>query len=454
MENNQDYVEEIDIKNLLYTVLRSWRTFVIIGIIFAILFGAYSGIPSLLTMNDNEALTKNKLEYAEKLKDYESSLEQLNNEISNINLEIESKKEYVENSVLMQTNPYDEIISSIDYYISADAHNLNILNYYVNFVKSSELYNEIINNADLDLEPKYLKEILAVNADYESNMLSITLRHWDNDVSKRIMESVKKLLNEKNREINDNIVNHVYQLINESSMYTIDVDLEKKKIDMQDNIEGLKIKLESKESMIKELNKPEPIVYSYRGAIKNTIKYMLLGSVLGIFLGAGYILFIYLISGRLNDKSMLRKSFQLNLLGDFSHSKEGRVLGFIDRWIDKGFGYQNNNISDEEKIEIIKSNLSLIFDDCKKQKIIITGSIEENELQKIVNDIIKRLKSSNLEIIMGANISKTATTITGAAVADGVILIEKYNKSLISDISREVATLNQIGAKIIGLILL
>lgn len=454
MENSHE--EEMDLKDLIYAVCKAWRKVLIIGIIFAIAFGTYKGLPALKLVNDNANKEENQLAYEESLKDYETKLEIYTEEKRNIEEEIDRKQIYLDSSLLMQIDPYEVTYSALDYYIVSETYNFSILNYYVNYVKSSELYQDILNKCNIDADIKYFMEVLTISADYDSNMLSIRLKYNDKDISNEIIQQVKESLNAKYLQIQGAVGNHIFNLVNESNAQTIDLSLQTNKDSYIDSLVELRSSLEAKEAEISTLTKPDFNIISYSSALKSVIKYVVIGGVIGVFFAATCIIFAYISSDKLQDKKRIKSRFKLKILGDYAIDKEGKVFSFIDRYIAKCFGQGPNTLNKIDITDIVITNISLILkSDESIKRILITSSIlEEVEQKNIFNDFKNDHRLKNINIQYGNNIGTSASTLINAADSDAVILIEKKKSSSLSKIEQEIETINDLDKKVIGVILL
>ena len=120
MDSYQNYEQEIDLKDLMFAVLRRWRPIILIAIIFALLLGGFKAVRGLGQMKDAEYVASKQQEYDNSMDQYEMSKERLEKEIENIKASLESQNDYMENSVLMNINPYDEYTTAVSFYVATD----------------------------------------------------------------------------------------------------------------------------------------------------------------------------------------------------------------------------------------------------------------------------------------------------------------------------------------------
>ena len=59
MEPNNNYEQEIDLKDLMFAVLRKWRPIIVIAVVFAVLLGALKTVKGIRQLGDEEYVKKN-----------------------------------------------------------------------------------------------------------------------------------------------------------------------------------------------------------------------------------------------------------------------------------------------------------------------------------------------------------------------------------------------------------
>ena len=52
MEPNNNYEQEIDLKDLMFAVLRKWRPIIVIAVVFAVLLGALKTVKGIRQLGD------------------------------------------------------------------------------------------------------------------------------------------------------------------------------------------------------------------------------------------------------------------------------------------------------------------------------------------------------------------------------------------------------------------
>ena len=94
MEPNNNYEQEIDLKDLMFAVLRRWRPIIIIAVLFAVLLGGLKTVKGIGQLSDEEYVKKNQDTYQMNMEQYTSTKDRLEKEIKNLQDNIESQNEY------------------------------------------------------------------------------------------------------------------------------------------------------------------------------------------------------------------------------------------------------------------------------------------------------------------------------------------------------------------------
>ena len=310
----QTYEREIDLIQLIKTMLKKIWIMIAAGVVGAVLLGAYKVVPMMQNLNNPEVIEKQEEEYADKLKGYEKDKKQLEKEIENLNTSIERQEEYNEKSVLMQLNPFDVQVGVVQYYIDTDYQIIlestyqnpdianSVLNAYSSMATNGTMFNYLQDNMKEEMELRYLQEILNVTVDYNNRMINIRVLHKDEKACKELLQLVEKCFTNYQSTVVNNVGSHEMQRVTESFYSTVELSYENTQKNNTESIDELNESLEVKEKALEDLKEPEKKVNSIMGVIKSGIKYILLGGVLGGFLAAGFIFFMIILDTTVKDE--------------------------------------------------------------------------------------------------------------------------------------------------------
>lgn len=483
MDSYQNYEQEIDLKDLMFSVLRRWRPIILIAIIFALLLGGLKVFKGLGQIKDAEFMAEKEQEYQDSLDQYEISKARLSKEIENIKNSLESQNEYMEKSILMNINPYDEYAASASFYVSTDYQIMpgmvyqnpdtaaSIMAAYMSMIQDGEMYNYVLRGMDSSLERRYLQELVTVTPNYDNNMFSIRVIHSTEEGAEHIMSLIMDSLEEYNSIITQAIGPHNLSVIkdarpaaseaasfsgtddtaSEMDVYTtVDLELEKWQQDQSLRTETLNQSLTDKTKELSEMKEPANSMPSRTGAVKSGIKYAVLGGILGAFMAVFFICVAFLMSDKLNNEKELRRRYNLMVLGVFGAKKRKQIFSCIDHFLDRLEGVQTEKMSDDTMRSVVAANVMNYVGEAKK--ILLVTSSDSMVLDSVSNQISPVLP--DLSLMVGGNLDWEAEAIKKAADCDAVILVEKRGTSTFSGIERELGMVKSLDKKVLGCIIL
>ncbi|MBQ3496969.1 MAG: hypothetical protein IJA73_02465, partial [Oscillospiraceae bacterium] len=171
----------ISIGDLLAVLVRKGKQIIAIGIVFAILLGAYKGFSLWRAGNDEEAVDMAQFEYEKQLEKQEKIIETAAENA-------EKTQEYIDNSLWMKVNPYDKCEATIQLMIAGVDENAADMTFAVTETPLDYLVGRITSQymilweaTDLasalgvyeGVEDKYLREMVSVQ-DEDAGVIAIT----------------------------------------------------------------------------------------------------------------------------------------------------------------------------------------------------------------------------------------------------------------------------------------
>ena len=481
MDSYQNYEQEIDLKDLMFAVLRRWRSIILVGIIFALLLGGFKAFRGLGQMKDAEYVASKQQEYDNSMDQYEMSKERLEKEIENIKVSLESQNDYMENSVLMNINPYDEYTTSASFYVATDYQIMpgmayqnpntasSIMAAYMSMIQNGELYNTVLKRMDPGLDLRYLQELVTVEPDYDNNMFHVRVISNTEEGAEEIMSLLMESLSEYQAAITQKIGPHLLNVIQDTQVpgpsaapgsgetnktpevyTTVDLELEKKQQDQSARTQTLNQSLTDKTKELNELKEPANTLPSTGSTLKSSVKYGVLGGVLGVFLAVFFICVAFLMSDKLVNERELRRRYGLMVLGVFDSGEKKRLFASADRFLDRLEGTSARKMSSAQVCSVVAANVMNYVGEAK-QILLVTST--GTEALDTVNGVLSAALPS-LTLISGGNLDREADAIRKAASCDAVILVEKRKASSFTGIERELEIVKSLDKKILGCIVL
>lgn len=467
METNNEYTREIDLKDLMFAILRKWRTVLLVAVVLAVLLGGMKGFKALQAAKDTKMQQERMEDYQRELDSYTTAKESGEREIENINNDIQTQQTYMDESVLMNMSPYDVCEATADLFIKTDYQIMpgmvyqnadytdSILQAYQSALTSAALQENVAKIASL--EPQYLKELVSVSrgsvADGNAtnstgytrftNLLTITVRYSDKEKAQEILNNILDNVTAMQEQIAGTIGPHSVSIVNQTVGSTVDVDLAKQQKAARDQITDLQKSLSDKEAALKELKEPQAPSLGMRAVIKTGVKYAILGGILGVFAVAFCISALFVMSDKVYAAKNIRRRYGLDLLGTVV--VDGKKNGGIDAWLARLEG-RKVCADSEQNGALLAANMQNYAGD--RKKLLVTGLVEESQLKQVVEMVQKQLKG--YELAIGANMLECAETLKKLPECEGVVLVEQSGVSGYSEMTQEIEKIKSMDKAIVG----
>lgn len=222
MSENNDSISSniitISLKDMNRYIFKEKKKFVIIlMLIFAILFGLIRGVTSFRNVGKIPA-TKEEIASEET---YRQTKQNYLDDIDKTNEKIAAETEYQQNSVLYNIDAANVYRGNLIYSIlPSDGSSVNseIISSYVSYIKNADFYKSIDEKTDA----KYIRELVLVTADVQSDMIFISIVGDTEDLVSKLSKAVQKEMGEKTAEIQKANSNYQISLISEAYYTTND----------------------------------------------------------------------------------------------------------------------------------------------------------------------------------------------------------------------------------------
>jgi hypothetical protein len=159
---NNTYEQEIDLKDLIFYILKRWRSVLFIAVVLAVLIGGSKLGQGILRYQDKQYLAELQEIYDTDLKNYRVTKEGYERNIETLNQNIDYEEKYEKNSVLFQLDPYNKWVAKMDLFLKINEENgvLTMVDPADSLVKA---YSSILRSEsslkENAIETRYLREL-------------------------------------------------------------------------------------------------------------------------------------------------------------------------------------------------------------------------------------------------------------------------------------------------------
>lgn len=466
--NKTNYNESkiINILDLFFAILQRWRLLIICLIIGAVLLGIFGWWKSGTSSNSqieefykiNESLSA----------DRKAVLNNYVSRTNRINEAIEEQRIYNSSSALMQLDPNNIDICEMIFNIKSDGEESSdkaaIAKTYAAILNSENLGEKIFESIGRNNSLTNYTGIVNIE-DGDGLLVVKTYLPAGSDCSKAediIIKNIDGLKSDVISKIGD----HSIELVTKSD-YNAAV---KEVLDQQDNalnrIQNLK---DERREITDSLSDKYEKTYYYvvlennvleggeiitvSGGRHISIKFIFIGAILGVIVGAACIALKYIYSGTVKGKKDIEDNFNIQVLGnydlgnDFNKKRNTK----LDKWLK--LKRTKEILPESEMTDLIAAKLKLEADKDLSRNVCIVIDRNVSADMSVMESIIKKV-GDNPKVTIVKDILRESNEMENLSGIDGAVLVAQVNKSRFDDLKKENILCSSYQIKVLGSIVL
>lgn len=460
--NNAEY--EIDLMDLLYRVLKRWRSILICALIAALGAGLFQFAQGMRVYNDPERLAAAEGEYTEALSEYEADKEELATEVERLRKKLESQKEYNGRSILMRIDPENEWVGAFVIYIKPQYSNDPNLAYqnidltnrlliaYSGYLRSGEFYNDLLRRTDMTDEARFLSELFSVEMDVGASTVTVTCVGREEDEVRELLALTKTCLAEKSVSFPTTVGQHSYEILTDSVFATSDSELDITQNTNYSRPTSYVSQLTKAETELTKLERSRPPKVEYGPAYtaKRSIKYGLFGGVAGIVVMAVLYVIVYALNGKVKTNSDWN-ALGLQVLCQIKAEKWKRPLWKVDYWLDRVFGRTANAFDLDTACKLAANNLTGVLKERGVTGVAVVSDLKDTTASAIVAKLGQAETGSRF--VYAGNILTDPEAVKKLDTSE-VFLLGQQNGTRMEDVQKMKVLLDAWGKTALGVIAL
>lgn len=321
-----NYKKEVDFQTLIFSAMHKWKIICICMVLFVVVFGlrAVSQASSMPEATPEELSDENK-----------EKIESLKIEINELENAIGRQREYNEKSVLMQIDPDHEKASSVCYSIYTESSEKLYLIYYMYTQYVATISNELIDAGKIDIDKKYLDEIVRVQVGYDGSAnarygtIVLSVIHHDmskcEDITSMYEEALEEYASIVKKEIGDFELTKVFENYRDKQDSSItSVQKQNNTVLGYDNISAANKRIKDYRDTLDSLESSVPEQDLAGGILKGILK----GIIAGIFVGIIIVTLLTIFSDKIYYASDLQGLSGIDEIVclESSKKKKGRLF--------------------------------------------------------------------------------------------------------------------------------
>ena len=468
MESKKVYEKEIALQDLFWKIILDWRRLLAFALIFMIL------LPIAGYLRAQKSYNTAYEEYQKQLAAIESGeedavneenftaeeLQQINDAKSLQSL-LDRSRLYMQNSIYMNLNAYKENVLIMEYYVDSDyTFNYtedNRVNYtdalvsaYENYAQNSDLAQQMIDKLSLSDEIRYVEELISV--------------YPDTAVLSDIAEVVEDALDAQTPVFSKTIGSHSLKLLSTETTIRTDDKLINAQQNYQTMVNNYRNQLKTLKTGMtnaqlealgdavvdeEESDEDSTVIATPVEPVKPgfSLKYLVLGFVLGIMLSAIWSMCQVLFASRLQNTAEIFEVYGMRLFGSVQIT--GKKSG-VDAFLLKIKNRNRKQMTEDEQLSLIASNIELVCKNDDLHQIYLTGSEWEKLDPQMCDKISAALSKAGIKVLSGGNVCYDMKSMRSANEIHNVVLIEQAGVSAYREIEQEIRLLGEQGVKVLG----
>lgn len=482
---------EIDLLDMIADVLSHWRGLIVALVLGAVLLGAVSYTKSFRTAQSaqqQESVVQDEATVQAQLSRLEQSLDDKSRAtvltVVDDEKEYDLKKTYSENSIYMQLNPLQTVQTELIYQVqTADVNKDGQL---------GALYTSLLNNVGLydwvaqqtGIEAGYVGELvsaetvssLTIQSKTEklqqemslgTNCVKVSILQSDAEACQKLAEAVKTYISEEQKQLNNELDQHVLVLVSETTGSVMNKDLMNEQIKCRNEIASLQSTIATAKADFTEEQKQYYELLTWEEAehseqpTQNVIteeeskptptiskKYVLLGAVLFAFVYAVAICLVYIFNTRLRETDELQSIYGIPQIG-LVVRESGRKV-FLDKWVDSLRHYGKRKFTAEQSMELAFAAIKIAAVKNELNNICLMGCNMNAGADKVCESLKAALEKEQISVSVLDNVLYDAEAMEKMDAMQGVVLVEKAGSTLYNEVAGELELLKRQDIRVIG----
>ncbi len=456
-ECQEHQAPNISLMDLIFYCLEKWRWIVACMLVMAIIAGVFK---YQSTIKENKQLgqrTDISVEGIETDEPYQSG-EFYEHAIEQMGYDLKIQKDYLNQSVVMQLDPYHIVTGTISYYVEGGEQTGSVIAAYSTFISSGRLAEEMYA-IDADIPVEDLRYLISFNNSTnetykiedklvspvlsDGSVFQIQIRMPDNELVENYLKRVKEIMVEYASQLQTEVAEHKLTELACVQSEMADADMQEYQSTMRSAYATSVRNLQTLQTEFKTLQGAQDVhdaIASPENPVSSSIKFGVLGLLLGAFLSCIVLLLLYLLGGKLQDIGEFKEEFGMPLLGIVRISGNKRkIFSVIDSWVFHLRGGIYAKVTFEEQIKIAAANVRTAitnnFHDKGTKRIMLSGTMSKKDADalclRLASEIPEASLSSYNQILFQSSALKELENY------DGILFLEKRGTSDSSFIMQE-----------------
>ena len=443
-------VRELSLGDMFIQVFRRWYVLVIAAVIGAALFTSYSCFtgasgPRARAVQEAAAASAGSDQLDEATQTRVDGMSQLRSHFRNTAV---SQGEYMQNSIFMQLDPYAVNRTTAALFVTPSGNMPDIavdaiVRTYEDAAVSGELLGPIAE--ELGIDYPYLLELIDCVADYDLNLLSLSVSYTDLDESMNICRSIVDALQARTESYAVQMGGHDLVMTAITKCVVVDTDIFDEQAATWDDIHNNNVAINKVNADINDF-RPSSSPGSVP-EVRSIQKDVAIGAVAGLIVSFVILCLAYLISDKVRSDDEIRRMAPfrvwVNGIAPAQHSGSSLALDKLQgmsQWQEGAY---------QRFADLFASELE------GKDSLLLATSLDEKDIAEIAGELEKAVRAksgegSEFKVNVCANVSDSYTAVETIRGAEAVLMVERMHVSSLKKVRDELELMSHIREDAMG----
>ena len=454
METKRDE-QIIFFKDLIFIALHKWKSILCWAILLALVFGGAKGLLAFRDMKNDTLQLENAQQQEMAMEVYESKKATLQQQIDVNRENARQQKKYVDNSVLMNMDPYNHYEVYVSFFVDAgyqimpemSAQNPDmttpLISSYVEFFESADNL-ELLADA-IHTEPEYIRELIASDAPANARTLVLKAIVSDKVSAEQMLQLMTQQIFAAQPTIAQAVAEHTLNIKEQYIQPAINADLARLQQEQTDKLTSLNDSIMHLQKQKNALLPPEIIVASNTTVIKDTAIFAVIGAFLGVFAVVALSWLNHIGSSSVYSERTLVNQTGIKILGSVDLTPASNKL---DRKLNAMEG-RNQLAADVQTALSAQAICNLCV---SERNLLILSDTAADYATSLAQAIAKI--SPNLAVTCCGSLLSDVSALEQLQKTDRILLIAQCGVSRYDHIRHQVALIDDHGKQLLGCILI
>lgn len=439
---------ELDLIELLYDIMKKWRSIIVVAILCCLAGGAFAFFNSTKQSPEtDEAYQQQLTDYEAAFETYELEGEKVRETYSETLVKYILKKDYVNSSAKMRIDPYNEYIANVTFSVFAEDTDteFDITKIVVDYLSDGALATCFSEKLIRDIPREYIPEVVSYSTSSVTPVFTIDVICASQKEAESAIKCITEIVADKSNALLTLYPNHEIKVANSSVNKAVNLDMASFKDKNMTELESLEDAVDDAEKQMDAYKENAPVepVYQKPSLSKALIKYAVLAFIAGIVLMMFFWAVKFVFTKKVYGDDFY-KAAKINLIGSI-YLKTNEKKSIIDRAID-GIFRKNNRKSDADSIAMTAAAI----DNCageEMQEVAVIGSFNSYEAKEIIESLSK---VCNTKLVDAGDILTDPDNARKIKQGAGILMLVREYDTTVEQVVREKELVKLWNAKLMG----